>query len=77
MKSFENHVPRRVLRLPEVLIRTGRRRTSLLQAVQRGDFPRPIHIGPRAIGFIEAEVDQWIAARIAERDAARERSNGN
>lgn len=61
---------RRVLRLPEVLLRTGRRRTSLLQAVQRGDFPRPIHIGQRAIGFIETEVEQWIAARIAERDAA-------
>jgi prophage regulatory protein len=66
---------RRVLRLPEVLDRTGRRRTALLDAVRRGDFPRPIHIGPRAIGFIEAEVEQWIAARIAERDAAREHFN--
>lgn len=59
---------RRVLRLPEVLLRTGKRRTSLLQAVRRGDFPRPIHLGPRAIGFVESEVDAWIDARMAERD---------
>jgi len=59
---------RRVLRLPEVLLRTGKRRTSLLQAVRRGDFPRPIHLGPRAIGFVESEVEAWIDARMAERD---------
>ena len=61
---------RRVLRLPEVLLRTGKRRTSLLQAVRRGDFPRPIHLGPRAIGFVESEVEAWIDARMAERDGS-------
>ena len=61
---------RRVLRLPEVLLRTGKRRTSLLQAVRRGDFPRPIHLGPRAIGFVETEVEAWIDARMAERDGS-------
>jgi len=62
--------PRRVLRLPEVLLRTGKRRTSLLHAVRRGDFPRPIHLGPRAIGFVETEVEAWIDARMAERDGS-------
>jgi prophage regulatory protein len=60
---------RRVLRLPEVMRRTGKRRTSLLQAIQRGQFPRPIRIGARAIGFVEAEVEDWIDSRIAERDS--------
>jgi prophage regulatory protein len=59
---------RRVLRLPEVLQRTAKRRTSLLQAVRRGDFPRPIRLGPRAIGFVESEIEAWIDARMAERD---------
>ena len=60
---------RRVLRLPDVMRRTGKRRTSLLQAIQRGQFPRPIRIGARAIGFVEAEVEDWIDTRIAERDS--------
>lgn len=35
-------------------------------------FPKPINLGnARNIGFIESEVDVWIAARIAERDAKR------
>jgi predicted DNA-binding transcriptional regulator AlpA len=31
-------------------------------------FPRPVKIG-KASRFVSAEVDRWIASRIAERDA--------
>ena len=27
-------------------------------------FPKPIHLGLRAIGFLESEAEAWIAARI-------------
>jgi prophage regulatory protein len=33
----------------------------------RDDFPGPIRIGPNAVGFIEAEVEDWLARRAAER----------
>jgi predicted DNA-binding transcriptional regulator AlpA len=33
------------------------------------DFPKPIRIGARKIGFIEAEVRAWVRARAAERVA--------
>ena len=68
MPEIEQSTPRKVLRLPEVMRRTGKRRTSLLQAIQRGEFPKPIRLGARAIGFIQSEVDAWIDARMAERD---------
>lgn len=68
MPEIEQSTPRQVLRLPEVMRRTGKRRTSLLQAIQRGEFPKPIRLGARAIGFIQSEVDAWIDARMAERD---------
>ncbi|HEY3433007.1 MAG TPA: AlpA family transcriptional regulator [Rhodocyclaceae bacterium] len=29
-------------------------------------FPRPVKIGPRAVGFIAAEIDQWIDHCIQE-----------
>jgi prophage regulatory protein len=29
-------------------------------------FPTPIRLGVRAVGWIEAEVDAWIAAKIQE-----------
>ena len=31
-------------------------------------FPRPTKLGPRAVAWVESEVDAWIDARIAERD---------
>ncbi len=59
-----------LLRLPEVISRTGRSRSRIYSDLQTGSFPRPINIGPRAVAWVESEVDQWIAARIAEREAA-------
>ncbi|GHU18710.1 prophage regulatory protein AlpA [Betaproteobacteria bacterium] len=29
-------------------------------------FPRPIRLGARAVGWVEAEIDAWIAAKIQE-----------
>lgn len=33
------------------------------------EFPRQLKIGLRASGWLRSEVDQWIAKRVAERDA--------
>jgi predicted DNA-binding transcriptional regulator AlpA len=34
-----------------------------------GKFPRPVKVG-RASRFVAAEVDAWIQARVADRDAS-------
>jgi prophage regulatory protein len=47
--------------------RTGLGRSSLYAAIKRGDFPVPVKIGARAVGFIAQEVDAWIAAKVAKR----------
>ncbi|MDE2773224.1 MAG: AlpA family transcriptional regulator [Gemmatimonadota bacterium] len=57
--------PVRVLRLPQVLARTGLSRSSIYLRVADGTFPRPVRLGKRAIGWIESEIDQWIRAQIA------------
>ncbi len=44
--------------------------------VSQGRFPRKIQLGPNKIGFLETEVDEWIADRVRERDAA-DKSDGN
>ena len=31
-------------------------------------FPKPISLGANSVGFIEEEVDDWIAERAAKRD---------
>ena len=57
--------PARVLRLPRVQARTGLSRSTIYVRVADGSFPKPVRLGARAIGWIEAEVDQWIRRQIA------------
>lgn len=52
-----------IIRLPEVLARTGLGKTTLYRKVGEGQFPRPARIGARAIGWYASEIDAWIAAR--------------
>ena len=60
-----------VLRRKSVEARTGLSRSTIYLRVAQGAFPKPIQLGSRAVGWAEAEVDQWIADRIADRDAGR------
>lgn len=53
---------------PEVSARVGKCRASLYQYIAEGRFPKPVKIGDRRIAWVESEIDEWIAARIAERD---------
>ena len=52
------------LRLLEVLARTGLSRSTIYVRLDQGCFPRPVSLGARAVGWIEAEVDEWIRERI-------------
>jgi prophage regulatory protein len=60
----------------KILKRTAVRRKCAIasdqhlhQLVRSRRFPAPIKLGCRSVGWISAEVDAWIRARIAERDA--------
>ncbi len=54
-----------LIRLPEVLKRTGFSRPWASQLLQQKRFPPPIKIGGRAIAFVESEVNDWIEQQIA------------
>jgi prophage regulatory protein len=59
---------RSILRLAQVRQRTGRPTSSIYADIAAGTFPAPIPLGPRAVGWIEEEIDAWVEARIVERD---------
>jgi prophage regulatory protein len=71
-KGLEDNVSEkpRFLRLPDVEHRTGLRRTQLHHLEVRDRFPKRIKLSDRASGWLEAEVDAWIAARVASRSAS-------
>lgn len=54
----------RFLRLPEVIDRTGLKRSSIYLAIHNGTFPAQIPLGIRAVGWSEFDVNAWVDARI-------------
>lgn len=53
-----------ILRLPQVKIKVGLSRSSIYAAVSQGKFPHPISLGARAVGWVDAEVEAWLAGQI-------------
>ena len=78
-KTHSSKTKPRLIRLPEVLSRTGYGRTSIYRKMDEGTFPKNLKLGGpikdptqfdcRAIAWIEDEVDQWVESRIEERDS--------
>jgi prophage regulatory protein len=56
-----------ILRLPAVKTRTGLSRSTIYLRVSQGTFPRPVSLGGRAVGWVEEEIQSWLAERIAAR----------
>jgi len=54
-----------LLRLPEVLNRTGYSRSIIYEYAKRGLFTKPVKIGLRAVAWPDDEVNTITAARIA------------
>jgi len=52
-----------ILRKPRVLAAIGLGNTSLYEAIKRGDFPAPVKLGARAVGWRRSDVEAWLASR--------------
>ena len=61
------------LRRKQVETRTGLSCSTIYQCIKDGVFPKPVPLGPRAVGWIESDVSDWIAARVKiARDGSRQ-----
>ena len=58
----------RILRRQLVESQTGLSRSKIYDLITRDEFPRPIKIGARAVGWVEADIAAWINEKI---DAAK------
>jgi prophage regulatory protein len=57
--------PQRLLRLRDVCRTTGLCRSMIYKMQAENRFPRRVRIGVRAVGWLEDEVAQWLADRVA------------
>ena len=62
-----------ILRLPDVKRSTGLSRITIYLRITQDTFPKPVSLGGRAVGWLEAEIQEWLQRRI---EASRSQSSG-
>lgn len=56
----------KILRINEVIERTGLSRATIYRQIKSGQFPKKLSLtgaGGRAVGWLEGSIDAWIAER--------------
>ena len=53
-----------ILRFPQVIKITGLPRSTIYAKLADDNFPRPIKLGERSVGWIEEEIQDWINQQI-------------
>ena len=62
------HKYEKILRLQEVLEVVGLGRSSIYKSIADGKFPKQVKLGPRSVGWMESEIQEWIQQRISDRN---------
>jgi prophage regulatory protein len=52
-----------LIRMPDVLRMVSLSRPTVYRMIKAGTFPAPVQLSVSAVGWIRAEVEQWIAGR--------------
>lgn len=64
----------RILRLREVLDRTGLSRSTIYDLMKKGKFPRQIALTPGCVGWSEDDIQEWFV-KLLEKNQARNSTN--
>lgn len=60
---------RRLIRLRQVQALVPLSKPGIYTNMRRGTFPRPIHLGGKAVAWDEAEILAWVEEQVRRRQA--------
>lgn len=55
-----------IIRRKQVEARTGLARSTIYSKMAEGSFPTPVNIGPRAVGWVESEITDWLKTQVEQ-----------
>lgn len=58
----------RILRRKDVEKKVKLCQATIYTKMNNGSFPKSIKLGPKTVGWIESEIDDWILEKMKERD---------
>ena len=50
----------KILRMPDLVLRTGLSRTTIYRKIKEGTFPAQLHISDHCCGWRESALEQWM-----------------
>ena len=62
--SIQSSSTTTILRLPLVKARTGLSRSTIYLRIKAGEFPAQVSLGPRAVGWLETDIERWITTQV-------------
>lgn len=61
MPSLEQ--PNAILKLPDVINICRLSKTSIYDAIKKGEFPAQVKLSIRSSGWLRSEIDQWLESK--------------
>ncbi|GIU20067.1 hypothetical protein TUM4261_42720 [Shewanella sp. c952] len=58
----------KIIRLKELTAKTGLSRSTVYELIASDQFPKQFPLGPRCVGWVEQEVDDWLTEKAAKRN---------
>ena len=60
-----------IIRRRAVEASVGLSRSTIYLRISKGTFPKPVSLGGRSVGWLQAEIDDWIKQRIEDSRGAQ------
>ncbi|ABK88926.1 AlpA family transcriptional regulator [Francisella tularensis subsp. novicida] len=57
----------KILRLKQVVEMTGTSKTTIYRWINANQFPKPINLSHASVGWLEADINDWIQSKIQAR----------
>lgn len=57
-------MPHKILRLPATKNAVGLSRSTIYLLISKNEFPAPISLGERAVGWLEEDIENWLAEKV-------------
>lgn len=58
----------RIKRIDQAASYVGLSRATIYRLIKTGDFPSPLRLGERSVGFDSEDLDEWLDAKKRQRD---------
>ncbi|WP_265658070.1 helix-turn-helix transcriptional regulator [Francisella philomiragia] len=57
----------KILRLSQVVELTGTSKSTIYRWINSSQFPKPINLSSSSVGWLEADINDWIQSKIQAR----------